>query len=85
VANYRIVITRSAAKELEDIPRKDRAKIVAKIQTLASDPRPSGSEKLAGDDKYRLRQGNYRVLYHIDDDAIVVTVVRIAHRREVYR
>lgn len=85
MANYRIVITRSAAKELEDVPRKDREKIVSKIQALASEPRPVGSEKLAGDEKYRIRHGNYRVLYQIDDGAVVVTVIRVAHRREVYR
>jgi mRNA interferase RelE/StbE len=78
VASYRIVIARSAAKELEEVPRKDRQKTVAKIQALASEPRPVGSEKLAGDEKYRIRHGNYRVLYQIDDGAIVVTVVRVA-------
>lgn len=85
MANYRVVITRSAAKELEEVPRKDREKIVSKIQALGSEPRPVGSEKLAGDEKYRVRHGNYRVLYQIDDGAVVVTVVRVAHRREVYR
>lgn len=85
MASYRIVIARSAAKELEVVPRKDRQKIVAKIQALASNPRPPGSEKLSGDEKYRIRHGDYRVLYEIDDDAIVISVVRVAHRREVYR
>lgn len=85
MANYRVVITRSAAKELEEVPRKDREKIVSKIRALGSEPRPVGSEKLAGDEKYRIRHGNYRVLYQIDDGAVVVTVVRVAHRREVYR
>lgn len=85
MASYKIVITRSAAKELEEVPRKDRENIVAKIQLLSSEPRPVGSEKLAGDEKYRVRHGHYRLLYQIDDGAILVTVVRIAHRREVYR
>lgn len=85
MANYRIVITRSAAKELEEVPRRDREKIVSTIQALASEPRPVGSEKLTGDEKCRIRHGNYRVLYQIDDGAVVVTVVRVAHRREVYR
>lgn len=85
MANYRLVITRSAAKELEEVPRKEREKIVSKIQALASEPRPIGSEKLAGDEKYRIRHGNYRVLYQVDGRAVVVTVVRVAHRREVYR
>lgn len=85
MAAYNILIKRSAAKELEAVPKKDREKLVAKIRALANDPRPHGSEKLAGDDKYRIRQGVYRVLYEVDDTTVVVTVVRVAHRREVYR
>ena len=85
VASYNVVIKRSAAKELEAIPRKDREKLVNKIALLAHDPRPPGSEKLAGDEKYRMRHGDYRVLYEIDDASVVVVVVRVAHRREVYR
>jgi mRNA interferase RelE/StbE len=85
VANYDVLIKRSAAKELEAVPKKDRKKLVAKIRGLATNPRPSGSEKLAGADKYRIRHGDYRVLYEIDDATIVVVVVRVAHRREAYR
>lgn len=85
MANYSVLIKRSAAKELEAVPKKDREKVVAKIQGLATDPRPTGSEKLAGDSKYRIRHGDYRVLYEIDDATIVVVVVRVAHRREAYR
>ena len=85
MASYSVVIKRSAAKELEDVPRKDRQKLVGKIQGLASNPRPEGCEKLAGQDRYRIRHGDYRVLYEIDDIVVVVTVVRVAHRREVYR
>ena len=85
MASYSVVIKRSAAKELEDVPRKDRAKLIAKIQALASNPRPDASEKLAGQDRYRFRHGDYRVLYEVDDAVVTVTVVRVAHRREVYR
>jgi mRNA interferase RelE/StbE len=85
VASYSVLIKRSAAKELEAVPKKDREKLVARIQALADNPRPLGSEKLAGDDKYRIRYGVYRVLYEIDDALVLVTVVRVAHRREVYR
>ena len=85
MASYRILIKKSAAKELEAVPKKDREKLVIKIQKLADDPRPPGSEKLAGDDKYRIRHGVYRVLYEVDDPTIVVTIVRVAHRREAYR
>ena len=58
---------------------------MVKIQALASNPRPQGSEKLAGDDRYRIRHGNYRVLYEVDDKTVVVAIVRVAHRREAYR
>jgi mRNA interferase RelE/StbE len=85
VASYSILITRSAAKELESVPSKDRQRIIRRISALADDPRPEGSEKLSGDEKYRIRQGDYRILYSIEDDVLVVTVVRVGHRREVYR
>ena len=85
MASYSLVLRKSAAKELEAVPKKDRLKLVDKISALAANPRPPGSEKLAGDEKYRIRHGDYRVLYEIDDDRVVVTVVRIAHRREAYR
>jgi mRNA interferase RelE/StbE len=86
VASYKLVIKRSAAKELEAVgSRKDRRRIVVKIRSLAVDPRPPGCQKLSGSEKYRVRQGSYRILYSIEDDRLVVTVVRIAHRREAYR
>ncbi len=85
MASYNILFTKSAAKELEDVPAKDRQRIVAKIGSLADNPRPLGCEKLSGDDKYRLRQGNYRILYEIVDADLIVTVVRIGDRRDVYR
>ncbi|HEY7445041.1 MAG TPA: type II toxin-antitoxin system RelE/ParE family toxin [Vicinamibacterales bacterium] len=82
MASYRLLIKPSAAKELEAVPLKDRKRVVTKIQQLASDPRPDGTEKLSGQDKYRLRQGNYRVLYAIDDAHSEVVIVKIGHRRE---
>jgi len=85
VANYKLLIKPSAAKELEELPKKDRQRIVAKIRGLATDPRPPGSEKLSGEEKYRVRQGNYRIIYSIEDETITITVVKIGHRREVYR
>jgi mRNA interferase RelE/StbE len=85
VANYKLLIKSSAAQELEALPRKDRSRIAAKIEGLADHPRPPGSEKLSGEEKYRLRQGDYRVLYSIQDASSTVTVVKIGHRREVYR
>jgi mRNA interferase RelE/StbE len=85
VASYNVFLTRSAAKELESVPTKDRKRIVNRIGALAEDPRPPGVEKLGGADKYRIRQGDYRILYEIEDDRLVVTVVRVGHRREVYK
>lgn len=85
MASYSIQLTRSAAKELERIPLKDRRRIVDRITALADDPRPAGAERLSGDDKYRIRQGNYRILYEIVDYELIVAVVRVGHRREVYR
>ena len=73
------------AKELEALPRKDRMRIVEKIEGLAGNPRPTGSAKLSGEEKYRLRQGDYRILYSIQDASTTVTIVKIGHRREVYR
>ena len=87
MAEYRLLIKPSAAKEIDAIgPKRDRRRIVARIAALSGEPRPSGCEKLAGsENRYRVRQGNYRVVYAVDDDARVVEVVKIGHRREVYR
>lgn len=84
MASYRVLIKRSAAKELEAVPLKDRRRIVARISGLASDPRPPGTVKLSGDEKYRLRQGDYRILYEIVDRDLIVTVVRVGDRKDVY-
>lgn len=85
MAGYSVRITRSAAKELGDLPIQDRRRVVTRIGALASDPRPLGAQKLSGDEKYRIRQGQLRILYEIDDQEVVVTVVKIGHRRDVYR
>jgi len=85
VASYSLLIKPSAVKELERLPAKPRRLIVRKIESIAEDPRPRGSEKLSGKDLHRVRQGDYRVLYDVQDKARVVVVIRIGHRREVYR
>lgn len=87
MALYKLTIKPSAGKELEAAGSKaDRTRIVTRIDALAANPRPHGSEKLAGyDDRYRIRQGNYRVVYEVDDSASQVTIYKIGHRREVYR
>jgi mRNA interferase RelE/StbE len=86
VASYKLLIKRSAVREIEAIPTKrDRQRVVARIRALASDPRPPGCQKLSGAEKYRVRQGRYRILYSIEDDRLIVIVVRVAHRKDVYR
>jgi len=87
VGGYRLLIKPSAGKELSRLGSKaDRQRIVQRIQALAEDPRPHGAEKLAGyDDRYRIRQGNYRIVYLIDDHRHEVTIFRVADRKDVYR
>jgi len=87
VASYKILIKKSAAKELETIAgKKDRQRIAQRILALAENPRPFGVEKLSGtNEKYRIRQGNFRIVYEIQDDTLVVYVVRIGDRKEIYR
>ncbi len=87
MAGYRVLILRPALTELEAVDRKkDRQRIVRRIAALSDDPRPRGCEKLSGSrDRYRIRQGEFRIVYAIDDAQATVTVVRIGHRRDVYR
>lgn len=87
MAAYRLPIKASAAKELEAVGSKaDRQRIVEKVQALAAGPRPQGSEKLAGyADRYRVRQGSYRIIYLVDDERREVTIFKVGHRQDVYR
>lgn len=86
MASYRLFIKPSAVKEIEAIPtRPDRRRVVRRIESLADDPRPPGCQKLSGSEKYRVRQGRYRILYIIRDDRLTVTVVRVADRKHAYR
>jgi mRNA interferase RelE/StbE len=85
VARCELRIKPSAVKELEALQIQDRRRIVSRIQALAEDCRPSGCQKLTGGDRYRIRQGVFRILYELDDAAGIVTVVKIGHRRDVYR
>ncbi len=85
MASYKLQIKPSAVKELEAIQIKDRKRLVAKIRRLAKEPRPDGCEKLSGQDKYHVRQGHYRVLYSVDNVEPSITIVKIGHRRDVYR
>ena len=86
MARYNVFIKPSALKELEAVDsKKDRQQIVRAIRSLAEDPRPAGCQKLSGKEKYRIRSGQYRIVYAIEDAIIVVTIVKVGHRREVYR
>jgi len=85
MAEYKITIKKSAARELEDIPQKDLRKIIKRIRSLARDPRPYGSQKLSGQERYRVRQGDYRIVYSIEDKDSLIDIVKIGHRREIYR
>ena len=87
MAAYRLLIKASAGKELERLgTRSDRLRIIDRIQALADDPRPHGCEKLAGySDRFRIRQGNYRVVYLVDDQRREVTIFKIGDRKDIYR
>jgi mRNA interferase RelE/StbE len=85
MARYSIEIKKSAVKELSQIPKKDLVKIVKNINSLADNPRPKGSKKLSREEKYRIRYGTYRILYLIEDDLLVIYVIKVAHRKDIYR
>ena len=83
---YRVIIELSALRDLKSLPVHVRGRIDKHIQALANNPRPQGVEKLSGSDcSYRIRVGAYRILYEIHDEILHVLVVRIGHRRDVYR
>ena len=85
MASYKPCFRQSVPRDLRPIPRPDVERILRRVEALADDPRPPGCEKLSGQERYRLRQDNYRILYEILDDERIVTVVKIGHRRHVYR
>ena len=82
---YKILIRKSAAKELDKIPKRDLQRIVKRINSLSKKPRPSGSEKLSGQGRYRIRHENYQIVYSVQDKEHSVWIVKIGHRSEVYR
>jgi mRNA interferase RelE/StbE len=83
--NFEVIFKQSVAKDLRQIPKKDIARILKRIEALRFEPRPQGVEKLSGQEKYRIRQGVYRILYEIRNNELIVVVVKIGHRRDVYR
>ena len=85
MGKYSILFRQSVLKDLAVLPKKEVQRIMEAIRALALDPRPPQSQKLSGREQYRLRQGTYRILYVIEDDVLIVTVVKVGHRREVYR
>jgi Cytotoxic translational repressor of toxin-antitoxin stability system len=85
MAKYNIVIKKSAVKELENIPKNDLKRIINRIQSLISDQRPFGSQKLSHSEFYRIRQGNYRIVYLIEEKEQQIQIIKIGHRREIYR
>lgn len=84
MAKYKLVFKKSVTKDLRPIPKKDIARILQCINQLQEDPRPSNCEKLSGLDKYRVRQGIYRVIYEVQDKLLIVTAVKVGHRKHVY-
>ena len=85
MAAYKIYFKKSVEKDFKVIPKKDLVKILERIEALGEDPRPPGCEKLTGHQKYRLRQGRYRILYSIQDDELTIWVVKVGHRKDIYR
>ncbi|MBT7051185.1 MAG: type II toxin-antitoxin system RelE/ParE family toxin [Desulfobacula sp.] len=85
MAEYEIFFRESVYKDFRKIPKKDLKKILSKIHNLSSNPRPPGSEKLTGQETFRIRQGNYRILYSIQDNQLTIWVVRVGHRKDIYR
>jgi mRNA interferase RelE/StbE len=85
MAVYKVFFRKSVWKDFETIPEKDLKRILKRIEMFGDDPRPPGCEKLTGQERYRLRQGKYRILYSIQDDELTVWVVKVGHRKNIYR
>jgi len=85
MAAYSLFLKESVQKDFYGIPKRDLRKILSRIKSLANDPRPSRCEKLTGQDRYRIRQGRYRIVYAVQDEEHAVTVVKVGHRRDIYR
>lgn len=85
MASYRLTFKKSVSKDLRKIPKKDVGRILRRIEDLAENPRPPEADKLTAQERYRVRQGDYRIVYEIIDDELVITVVKVQHRKDVYR
>ena len=85
MAKYELRFRPSVSKDVAGLPQKELKRILARIEALRDDPRPAGSVKLSGMEYYRIRQGNYRIIYEIVDEVVTITVIKIGHRKDVYR
>ncbi|MBI2994696.1 MAG: type II toxin-antitoxin system RelE/ParE family toxin [Gammaproteobacteria bacterium] len=85
MASYELAFKKSVAKDLRAFPTQDVKRILRRIRSLADDPRPAGCEKLSGQERYRVRQGVYRIVYEIEDMKLTILIVKVGHRRDVYR
>ena len=85
MGKYRVLVRKSVSKDLDRITKKDVRRILKAMKALSDDPRPPQSKKVSGDEKYRLRCGRYRIIYEIQDEQLIICVVRIRHRRDAYR
>jgi len=85
MAAYKVYFKESVEKDFTAIPKKDLVKILRRIRALSENPRPSGCEKLTGHERYRVRQGRYRIVYSIEDEVLTVWIVKVGHRKDVYR
>ncbi len=85
MAEYKVYFRESVEKDLRIIPKKDVNKILQRIKLLTADPRPLGCEKLTGQERYRLRQGRYRIVYSIQDYELTVWIIKVSHRKDIYR
>jgi mRNA interferase RelE/StbE len=85
MGRYKIIFRKSMAQDMRRIPRRDLRRILATIDSLSETPRPAGVEKLSAKERHRVRQGNYRIIFEINDDEVIVVAVKIGHRKEVYR
>ena len=85
MAAYKLFFKKSVQKDFDVIPKRDLKRILKRIAALAENPRPPGCEQLTGKERYRLRQGRYRIVYSIQDDELTVWIVKVGHRKHIYR
>jgi mRNA interferase RelE/StbE len=84
MAEYKVYFKKSVEKDFSAVPKKALQKILRRIKALAADPRPLGCEKLTGQERYRIRQGRYRIVYSIQDKQLTVWIVKVGHRKDIY-